>query len=191
MPTLNFDDGFDKMERIILTKTFRANCDRLGIKDRDCSVALRRGHLGAEMHQGKMTMIEPDQFLIILNANGFNLFEAISTLGHETVHIAQHLRGDMVDAPGAEGITWKDQFFPTEVFTRMYQHLPWEREAFKLQPELHKHALDQLSREDSLHVIKASRDVIEAKAEAWLISEAEAAAEAWMKDTDNLLAKLR
>src|SRR6266852_2847576 len=156
MPTIIFDDNFNNKEKVIHSKTFKANCEHLDITNHDCTVIVHRQHLGKKGHQGSMSRLASDHFLVLLNSNGFNLFEGISVLGHEAVHIAQYLRGDLND--NEQGCCWRGQVFPKFICeaSENYQHLPWEREAFDLQPKLHKRSLDILPRVDLKHVVDAS-----------------------------------
>lgn len=155
MPTILFDDNFTAKEKVILMKTFKANCERLGITRYDCTVTVRREDIGRKSKQGAMTRVGPDHFLVLLNSNNFNLFEGISVLGHEMVHVHQYLRGDLTDSYA--GCHWRGQVFPSLVCEILYEDLPWEKEAFGLQPALHKHAVDTLSREEGKYVVEVSR----------------------------------
>lgn len=159
MPTVLFDDNFDDKEKVILAKTFKTNCKHLNIDGADCTVTIRREFNQRKNKQGWMTRIGADHFLVMLNSNGFNLFEGISILGHEVVHIAQYLRGDLTD--DAANCIWRGQHFPAFLCELIYQELPWEREAFELQPKLHKHAIDALPRAEQKHVAKVSRHAFE------------------------------
>src|SRR5712675_2446103 len=93
----HFSDAFTDKEHNILAKTFQANCQHLGIDDADCTVLIHRHMLGPKRKQGVMSCLAPDKFLVMLNSEGINLFEGISVLGHEAVHIRQYLRGDLSD----------------------------------------------------------------------------------------------
>ena len=157
MPTVLFDDGFTQKEKTILSKTFKSNCEHLGITERDCTVAVRRENIGPRRHLGTMSCLAPDHFMVVLNKNGFNLFEGISVLGHEATHIKQYLNGELKDVH--EGCNWCGQHFPRFICNSpvAYQDLPWEREAFELQPKLHRHAIDVLERHEAKHVLDVSR----------------------------------
>src|SRR6266852_4125055 len=107
MSTTHFSDDFTAKEQNILAKTFQANCQHLGIGEADWSVIISRKKLGPKQHQGSMARVGPNTFVVMLNSNGFNLFEGISVLGHEAVHIAQYLRGDLND--NEQGCCWRGQ----------------------------------------------------------------------------------
>src|SRR5258705_7702262 len=87
MPNVNvfFSDDFTVKEKSILAKTFTANCQHLGISG--CTVLIHRKMLGPKQHQGSMAHVGPNRFGVWLNSEGFNLFDGISVLGHEAVHI--------------------------------------------------------------------------------------------------------
>jgi hypothetical protein len=160
MPTLNFDGNFSAKERKILSRTFRSNCNELGISKCDCSVALRKDPIGSPRHRGFILTPEPDQFIVVLNRNFFNLYEAISTLGHEAVHIKQTIEGKLVDCEG--GCLWNKNFIPREIAESeiFYDMLPWEQEATKLQSTLHKQAVHSLPLEDVKHVMEIAKAAI-------------------------------
>lgn len=157
MTTVHFSDAFTDKEKTILAKTFQANCQHLGISDANCIVAIHRKVLGPKRHQGSMAHVSPNMFVVFLNSEGFNLFEGISVLGHEAVHIRQYLRGDLSD--DKQGCNWRGQHFPRFICeaSATYQHLPWEREAFDLQPKLHTRSLDTLPRAELKHVVEVSQ----------------------------------
>lgn len=155
MATVLFDDNFTEKEKVILTKTFRANCEHLDITNRDCTVTVRREDIGPKKQLGSMRQLTPDHFLVLLNSTGFNLFEGISVFGHEMVHVAQYLRGDLTDE--REGCGWRGQLFPSLICQVIYKELPWEQEAFELQPKLHRHSIDSLHRAEVQHVLDVSR----------------------------------
>ena len=159
MATILFDDDFTAKERVILSKTFKANCERLNIAKHDCTVSVRRVHMDNKNRLGAMTQLAPDQFLVILNTKAFNLLEGISVLGHEMVHVAQYLRGDLADDKG--NCVWQGEAFSSLTCQMFYKDLPWEKEAFELQPKLHKHALDALPHAELGHVIDVSRFAFE------------------------------
>lgn len=156
MITTHFSDAFTDKEKAILAKTFQANCQHLGINDDNCIVAIHRKELGPKRHQGSMARVGPELFVVFLNSEGFNLFEGISVLGHEATHIRQYLRGDLSD--DNHGCNWRGQHFPRFICeaSETYRDLPWEQEAFDLQPKLHTRSLDTLPRTDLKHVIEAS-----------------------------------
>ena len=156
----HFSDAFTAKEKIILAKTFQTNCQHLGINDANGIVAIHRKMLGPKQHQGSMTQVASNIFIVWLNSEGFNLFEGTSVLGHEAVHIAQYLRGDLSDH--GEGCCWRGTIFPKFICEarETYQHLPWEREAFDLQPKLHTRSLDALPRRDLKHVVDVSKPTL-------------------------------
>lgn len=151
MGTLLLDSSFTKLERTILHKTFRCNCRELGIDQRDFSVQVRRQHLGDPGHYAAVLQVEPDFFDMVVNSNGFNLFDATSYFGHEAVHMKQHLHDELIDCPF--GQIWKGQLYPFHIIKDKanYLKLPWEQEAFGRQVELQKAALRSLTPEEREH----------------------------------------
>jgi hypothetical protein len=155
MPTLLVDEkSFSPTEKRILTKTFNSNCRDLGISGHDCSVELRKVDLGERNKHGGVNRLTPDRFLIVLNSNGFELFDASSALGHEAVHIGQYLKGTMAEDP--DGTFWEGNFYPTFLHKPLYDQLPWEKDAFGKQGKLHKRALRNLLPDEVHHVFNSS-----------------------------------
>lgn len=158
MATIGLDDHFTKNDRIILTRTFRQNCRDLGIDKHDFVIHVRRVDLGGEHHYARVAYPAPNFFAAEMNCNGFNLFDATSCLGHELVHVRQHLHGDLQDCDGPEGLIWKGKFWPADIVLdkKNYRNLPWEKEAFGLQGKLHLLALRELHRAGLMNHIRPS-----------------------------------
>lgn len=130
MPTLCFDGNFNATERRILSKTFRKNCRDLGIADHDATIELRRLPIGPAGRLGCISKFAPDRYVVLLNTLNC-MMENIFALGHETVHLHQYVRGDMVDSQASQEVIWKGQRFrATPLALEMnYERLPWEIEA--------------------------------------------------------------
>jgi hypothetical protein len=60
-----------------------------------------------------------------------NLYDFISTICHEMVHVKQYARGEMVPLPGGK-TRWKKKVFGDIA----YDDSPWEKEAFRLEKSL-------------------------------------------------------
>jgi hypothetical protein len=60
---------------------------------------------------------------------GMNLYDIITTVCHEMVHIKQYVRGEL----NACGTRWKSRKISDKT---QYMDLPWEKEAFKLEEKL-------------------------------------------------------
>lgn len=163
MPKFVFGPSFSHVEQHILSKTFEDNCKQLGIADSKADVMLRRRDIGPEFHHGAMTQVDDDLFVMILNVNGFTLFEAISTLGHEAVHMWQYMRGDMVVDQEKDGATWKGEYFTQERMDADYHALPWEKEAFERQHGLFDSAMKTLNPIEGMMVFMTSEAIIERK----------------------------
>lgn len=146
MATIVLDDHFKKDERIILTKTFRQNCRDLKIDKHDFVAHIRRVDLGSCSRYARVAHPEPAFFAVEMNDRGFNLFDATSSLGHELIHVRQHLYGHMRNTFDPDGVIWKGKFWPAEkcMDRSIYEDLPWEKEAFGAQGMLHLRALRKL-----------------------------------------------
>jgi hypothetical protein len=147
MPKIMFDDSFSRLEKTILSKTFKANTEYLGIHNKDFEVRVSGGHFGRPTQYARVAHPKPDLYHIEINRNGFNLFDASSSLGHETIHIKQYTEGHLVDDYDRQGTSWKNNFLPFIIVRLMGNDVPWEKEAWGLQGKVHKHAVASLAQE--------------------------------------------
>ena len=151
MPTIMFDDGFSKLEKTILAKTFLANAKMLDLHKNDFSVHVKKVVIkGGPKHYARVAHLAKDFFLVEINSNGFNLFDATSALGHEAVHMKQYVSEALKD--DHEGSYWKDNFFSHLIVALSGNDVPWEQEAWELQGKLHKHAVESLNPEHRKHI---------------------------------------
>lgn len=77
---------------------------------------------------GDVLNCEDRLFEMRLN-RGMNLYDIISTVCHEMVHIKQYIKGEL-DACGSR---WKSRKVPDKT---AYADLPWEKQAFKMEEQL-------------------------------------------------------
>lgn len=162
-----FDASFTDVERRILQKTFRRNCLDLGIDKRDFTVHVRKFKSDNLHCFGRVANPAPEFFAVELDSEKFNMFDATSALGHECVHIKQHLFDQLYDTE--HGAVWQGQLFTDEFCNDRvnYKNLPWEQEAFGLQVALHINAICSLNKEEKqLCHIKHSKGL----ADLWLLS---------------------
>lgn len=71
---------------------------------------------------------------------GMNLFDLISTVCHEMVHVKQYAKGELRHR--YNGQQWKAKVVSNKVD---YMDLPWEKEAFKLEENLAIECFKQIS----------------------------------------------
>ncbi len=152
MPTINFDNSFSKLEKTILTKTFMANAKYLNIFNKDFEVKVDGEHFGRPTQYARVANPKKNYFHVEINRNGFNLFDASSSLGHETIHMKQYLEGDLSDDYTRMGSSWKNNFLPFFLIRLMGNDVPWEKEAWALQGKLHKNAVESLPPELRKHI---------------------------------------
>lgn len=69
---------------------------------------------------------------------GLPLFELVSTICHEMVHIKQYYRKEMDDF----GRRWKSRKISDNT---LYNDLPWEKQAFKMEHKLALECIQQLN----------------------------------------------
>jgi hypothetical protein len=166
MPTLILDDKFNAIERSILQKTFRFSCEALKIEKFDASVYVMLHTPENPRQRGAVCRSDEKEFLLHLSSLN-NIATCASATSHETVHIAQHLRGDLSPVEHffeGVGILWKGKFFsqsdiapPTSINdlegkTR-YVNLPWEKEAFAFQHRFDEVFPAIVSREEGLYIL--------------------------------------
>jgi hypothetical protein len=158
MPTFIFDDNFSQNEKRILAKCCKTHVTELGIHDRDCTVTIKKTKLPSDI-DAQMGSFEPGYFAFEINSKGYHLSKAISSLGHELVHLRQFLLGHMKgDDQG--GCFWKGQHIPNYICQcgLFYRDLPWEQEAWELQPKLHAKAIKNLPYRDKFAVAANAAD---------------------------------
>ena len=68
---------------------------------------------------------------VVIVQRGLKLFDIITTVTHEMVHVKQFVRKELEEECGRQ--KWKKKFISEST---EYRQLPWEKEAFKLQDEL-------------------------------------------------------
>lgn len=150
MPTLCFDDTFNRIERCILLKTFRKNCEDQRMAAHDATMEMRRAELGAT-HRGVLHTLGERYYMVGLN-DQMTFRQYIRTLGHESVHLHQIMRGDLVQ--GEDRVFWHGKEYPAHIITDpdFYPVLPWEIEARAKQDTLYYRAVARLTPEEKAHV---------------------------------------
>lgn len=149
MGTLAFDASFSKTERVILSKTFKQNCIDLGIAKRSFMAQVRRYHIGPTERHAVVAHPSDDFFMVELNKNGFNMFDATFALGHEAIHMHQRIMGYYKPALPF-GMMWKGRIVPVSFIENPdnYEDLPWEQEAHAMDCKLHISAIHELTDEE-------------------------------------------
>jgi len=79
------------------------------------------------------------EFEIDIDKN-LRLFDFVSTLCHELIHLKQYARFEMKDVD-ANKIRWKASIFKDTI---MYDDAPWEKEAYKLDVKLAKKCFEDV-----------------------------------------------
>lgn len=72
---------------------------------------------------------------------GLSLYELISTVCHEMIHVKQYARKELSLTPTGQN-KWKAKQIPEKV---EYENLPWEKEAFKKEEALALECFKELS----------------------------------------------
>lgn len=141
MKKLHFSDDFSKEEKDILSATLKSNMDTLKIKDISFQVELRKENMDPDLFGYMIPLSDHnDKFGISLNTKN-DLLRTILTLGHEMIHVEQHLHHKLIITN--TGIVWKDNFVPGFIATDMayYRYLPWEIEAHTYDKRLYSIAM--------------------------------------------------
>ena len=104
--------------------------ERVGLACRDDTIAG-----GTFVQPGVVDSADAHFFTIVVNGD-LGIGEAIITLAHECIHVAQYLSGDLrVKLEGDSMVTrWKGSRVDETLLA--YEDLPWEIEAYGLQDEL-------------------------------------------------------
>jgi hypothetical protein len=137
----------------------------VGIKVTVCHCALRRVARGATGPLKKPKngfqygmIVSPDQSMV----------EMLETTGHEMVHVRDMVVGKLTDPLDDKdgGVCWEGEYYPkstihqhqgTGDIKRIKDELPWEREAYRLQPEILHSFLETLTREELVQLAAAPR----------------------------------
>ena len=61
------------------------------------------------------------------------LYDLVSTICHEMVHVKQYVKGELSDLFSESGTKWKKKKFSLDY---NYDDSPWEKEAFRLEEKL-------------------------------------------------------
>lgn len=142
---LYFSDDFSDEEKTIFTATMESNMEILKINNMDFNIELRKENMHHDRY-GYMTPLSDtnDHFGIALNSKT-DIRLHILTLGHELIHVEQHLRRKLIVTE--IGLIWKDNFIPDFIATDMayYRYLPWEIEAHKYDKRLFSIAIEKVN----------------------------------------------
>lgn len=152
--TILFSDEFTKHERVLLTKTFKANVENLGIALEKFDVLFHKRDIGKPRALGSMSRLGDGLFSFTLN-DANSIADSIFATGHETVHVRQYIRGEIRDDD--YGVYWHNYYIPALFCTNSlyYNLLPWEIEAHALQYRLYEKALAALKESQNLAVKNA------------------------------------
>jgi hypothetical protein len=71
---------------------------------------------------------------------GLTLYELITTVCHEMIHVKQYATGELKEVE--YGAKWKGRRFSDDI---AYSKLPWEKQAFKLEKELTFKCFEEIS----------------------------------------------
>lgn len=151
MTILCFSDAFSTFERRILRATAKVNCVDLGIDKADIIVDVRKLSMGPG-YRALIARTGRDHFSMILSESN-TLAQSIFAVGHECVHIKQHLTGQMIDT--GDGVLWQGQFIHESYCQSQYfyESLPWEIEARARQKPLYDSAMNKLSHDDVVAIM--------------------------------------
>lgn len=142
--TLIFSDAFSNEEKSILSATIESNIETLYIDNIDFKVEIRKEDLNPDLFGYMIPLSDHnDHFGIAINSKN-DLRRSIATLGHEMIHVEQHLHDRLVITD--MGLIWKDSFIPSFIATDMayYRFLPWEIEAHKYDKRLFSIAMEKV-----------------------------------------------
>lgn len=133
-------------EQSILKHAFEACCDIMELTDKEFEVELAKDYNADPSCYGMtgQKTRHHNKFLVLLNTNGWDMFDAMSCFCHEMVHVNQQVTGEEVD--GESGVTWHGKFFPCP--ETPYPDRPWEQQAFNCQGLLTAFAMIRLPKQE-------------------------------------------
>lgn len=165
MPSFLFSNDFTKLERRVYMKAARFACRELGCEQADATIEIRKVNLGRHT-KGGLGRLDKDRFTLALHRDN-DPCEIVHTLGHELIHFAQFMRGDLDErSNGFEApptILWKGKAYGSvdirkEGGKAAYLALPWEKEAFAKHEELFRKVTDHIPAEDRIALDEEASD---------------------------------
>lgn len=132
-------EGGNKKERDIAESVVRWCISKLLPKIRNLKVVVKLRSLDI---YGFCNTIDDDDRWYVLEVNrGMNLYDLISTLCHEMVHVKQYVKGEMKYDWRSGKTRWKAKLISDDV---EYLDQPWEKEAYKLEEDLAKECFREI-----------------------------------------------
>jgi hypothetical protein len=92
MPTIKFSNVFDATTKRILAETFDIVTRKLDLHE-DFLVKVSLKHFDNTQLYARVAPESDKLFTMEMNSNGFNLFDATASFGHELIHVQQHVKG--------------------------------------------------------------------------------------------------
>jgi len=154
MPTIEFSSAFDATNKRILSEVFAIVIKKLDLTE-DFKVEVSMEFMDNRNLYARVARGGEKLFLMEMNSNGFNLFDATAAFGHELIHVQQHMKGWLsVKDTGelfSDGLYWKGEFYPAIalMLNGGSNCVPWEIDAWKRMGELHKYVVSHLPPADA------------------------------------------
>jgi len=154
MPTIEFSNAFDATNKRVLSEVFSIVIKKLDLTE-DFKVKVSMEFMDNRGLYARVARGGEKLFLMEMNSNGFNLFDATAAFGHELIHVQQHIKGwlrvkDTKDI-FTSGMHWKGEFYSALHLTLNggSNCVPWEIDAWKRMGELHKYVVSHLPPTDA------------------------------------------
>ena len=114
MPTIEFSNAFDATNKRVLSEVFSIVIKKLDLTE-DFKVKVSMEFMDNRGLYARVARGGEKLFLMEMNSNGFNLFDATAAFGHELIHVQQHIKGwlrvkDTKDI-FTSGMHWKGEFY--------------------------------------------------------------------------------
>src|SRR5882724_12152774 len=115
MPTIEFSNAFDATNKRVLSEVFSIVIKKLDLTE-DFKVKVSMEYMDNRSLYARVAREGEKLFLMEMNSNGFNLFDATAAFGHELIHVQQHMKGCLhvkeTNDIFTSGLRWKDEFYP-------------------------------------------------------------------------------
>lgn len=155
MPTIEFSSAFDATNKRVLSEVFAIVIKKLDLTE-DFKVKVSMEFMDNRSLYARVARENEKLFLMEMNSNGFNLFDATAAFGHELIHVQQHIKGWLSVSKDTgdlfnDGLHWKGEFYSAFLLTisNGSNCVPWEIDAWKRMGELHKYVVAHLPPADA------------------------------------------
>lgn len=120
--------GGNRKEKELIEKVAHWNIKKLMPRIRNLEIEISIKNLNG-IYGDVMMADNPREYEMRVQ-RGMKLYDVVSTICHEMVHVKQYVRGELSET----GHRWKSRTMPSDGLD--YMDRPWEKEAFRMEEKL-------------------------------------------------------